>query len=378
MADQGDSTHEGNRAHGISLMLLSLGAFAVTTLFLAAAAAAGYLQLSHYTDAALNKVHGTQAEQLAARLGGVGQGWSQLAEQLASSLPLREAVANNDTATAEALLAQARTLLPSVLRLEIIGRDRLTPVSGANPPLSFACLDLARSAEQGEFPPLEMHLYDDAPAHIDLVRPILPPSGEVTTPLASLILTLEAQTLTTWLEQMLPKGSYVEVRQALIGTRFETLAKAGDASFERLLGSSAKVPGTRWQLELWRSDLSTREELPVNQYATVFAIALVPILLVYILFARILRRVLNKDMMLLVRQAIKSGYGEKHDFGGFRLREFASTSRHLLDHLNDFPTSNLLANQRLDTERHAHAKEEHEKRDQGQQPSAPKKRLPGL
>ena len=215
------------------------------------------------------------------------------------------------------------------IRFIAVGDERLDET--AVPPLSYACLELARMAEAGQLPPVEAHLYGTKVQHIDMLRPVVGPQGVV----GSLMVTLDVAVLREWLRPLVPTdGGYVELRQSVDGKHL-LLGAAGDANLQGAPATySVRVAGSAWNLIYWAPEsMPAVSAVQQTAFLSVFGIGLAVLLVAFILFTAVAGRIVRGDLVAVVKQAVEMWSGRRQHNFDVRLAESLDVLTALEQHL---------------------------------------------
>ncbi len=205
---------------------------------------------------------------------------------------------------------QLRGLFPQAIRVRLLppGIDRTD--MKADPPISYAALDMLRHAEtQSTPPPMEVHLAGTPQQHITLVRRILDASGR------RLIGDLMVSYPVGVLQELLKQGDgqgYVELQQVAGATPL-VLGDRGEAAFKRGPASSAvAVSGSRWRLAYWTADSGAADRGLLTSTLAVSAAAAALMLLAVWLVSRRVGAALKRDQatLLTVVKEARNGRGK--------------------------------------------------------------------
>lgn len=293
---------------GLSLARLSLFPILVSVLVLLASGYAAYLQFTSQVSGREQEKDIAFAHELAAKLTGRLQAMSDELQHLAKADPvLLAAIADQDTSVLRQREAGLSKAYPEALRIRYILPTERDPEAGVTPRLSYACLDLARKAEAGKIPPLEVHLFGDKQQHLDMVRPVL--IGN--TPVASLMVTLDISLLKQWLHSMLPARGYVELLQ---GDGAEALPLVGIGE-SALKGQEpaylAAVALSQWQVRYYpEHTLGMAAGQRIGFLAT-FAVAAAVLIAFFIFFNLYTSGLVRADLKRLVGFIVDSSLGKR-------------------------------------------------------------------
>ncbi|GAB4296771.1 MAG: hypothetical protein Kow0096_14420 [Thiohalomonadaceae bacterium] len=294
-------------------------------------AALVYLQFSLVGQDRRDAITRAEADRLAGLLAGRLQGYTDVIAATGRAPAIVAAMTDGDQATLDEHVARLHALFPSVLRIRFIARgdDRVDETTV--PPLSYACLELARTAEAGQEPPVEAHLYGTKVQHVDLLRPVAGDSGVV----GSLLVTLDVTVLRDWLRPLLGGGGgYVELRQGT-GDKHLMLAAVGDAGLQVTPATyAAPVAGTAWSLVYWApgsvATVSTAEQVGL---LTVFGVALAVLVVAFVLFTTLAGRIVRGDLVAVVKQAVEMWSGRRQHNFDVKLAESLEVLTALEQHL---------------------------------------------
>jgi phosphomannomutase/phosphoglucomutase len=140
-------------------------------------------------------------------------------------------------------------LFPSSVRLRLLPAGIEEVDLKANPPISYATLDLLRHSETRDTPPpVEVHMSGTERQHVNLVRGISDPSGRHI--VGSLMASFAIEQLQEQMTGYQTDG-YVELQQ-LAGNAPLVLGSHGVAQFKQgNADSQAAVNGSRWRVAYW-------------------------------------------------------------------------------------------------------------------------------
>ena len=234
------------------------------------------------------------ADRLAAFIGDRGAELNALVQDPA----LVRALQGRDPAALREQQARIRQLFP-----EASGVNLLTPGVEevdleANPPISYAALDLLHQAETRDTPPpAEVHLFNNPGQHLNMVRRVLDSEGRRI--VGHLMLGFPVQTLHQALEGAHLGKGYGEVQQRVSGGQPLVIAQRGREAFRQgVPGVELPVPGSRLQVAYWAPPVDLRAS-----WNSVLMLggggALVLILVLYLL-VRLFSRALQQDQVTLL------------------------------------------------------------------------------
>jgi phosphomannomutase/phosphoglucomutase len=141
------------------------------------------------------------------------------------------------------------------LRLVLPGAYQLDDSSA--PPLSFACLDMLRRAENSSaIIGAEAHLFGTGKEHIVMVERVTNEAGNL---IGLLHLSLASSILQQAVAVLQLDAAYVELQQRISGKPL-VLAKQGDGSLRTGEPITTSINGTRWSLAYWDKGFAEQAE----------------------------------------------------------------------------------------------------------------------
>lgn len=303
---------------GISLARINLLALAVVVLIVLISGYAAYLQYASLITSRQEDNRQAQAERMAALLSGRLMALNDEMERLSlADDDLLSAIEQADLPTLRQREAAIHANFPSAMRVRYILPGDDQPDDSLTPPLSYACLELARIAEQGKsYPPFEVHLFGGEVEHLDLVRPIA--DGE--TVVASLMVTLDVETLKKWVKELRPDGGYVELQQGVDGD-FLRLFGQGDSSVKRGDGFRAEVEGSSWVMFFWPSGRMGVAEARIAGFVVTFAVAAALVIAFFIFYGLFISSFVRTDMKRMVNFIVDSTLGKRYHSYPVKLAE---------------------------------------------------------
>ncbi|GEM_PF-1357518 len=317
---------------GLNVRVMVMPLLVVALVVLIVVAALTYLQFALLGQERRDALTHGQADRMADHLAGRLQGYTDVIAATGRAPAVVAAMAAGDQATLDEHVSRLRELFPSVLRIRFIalGDERVDETSV--PPLSYACLELARIAESGQVPLVEAHLYGTQVQHIDMLRPVAGPEGMV----GSLLVTLDVAVLRDWLRPLLPAdGGYVELRQGGANGKHLMLGAAGDAGLQGMPATySVAITGTAWSLIYWApARLAALSTVQQTAFLTVFGVGLVTLVVAFVLFTTVAGRIVRGDLVAVVKQAVEMWSGRRQHNFEVRLAESLDVLTALAEHL---------------------------------------------
>lgn len=215
---------------------------------LVAAGLAGHWQVRRAMDVETRAAAERTANLFAGRVADLVSGVAATMAVVAKDPRLARFLEEADAGELRGKARELSFLFPGNVRVMLLPPGVAEPDEDVSPPLGFACVDLLRQAETRDSPPpAEVHVFGTPNQHIDLVHPVLSPTGRRI--VGHLLVSLPVGALQARVRGLPVGGGYVELRQ-VAGGRALTLASAGT---QDLSGTpvTAPVPGTRWRLRYW-------------------------------------------------------------------------------------------------------------------------------
>lgn len=318
-------------SRGLNIRVLVMPLLLTSLVTVVVLAVLVYLQFALVGLERRDAITHAEADRMAGVLAGRLRGYTDVIAAAGHTPAIVAALTAGDQTALEEHANRLRTLFPSVLRIRFIthGDDRLDET--AVPPLSYACLELARIAEAGQEPPVEAHLYGSKAQHVDLLRPVVGDKDVV----GSLLVTLDVTVLREWLRPLLSgEGGYVELRQGAGDTHL-MLAAVGDAGLQVTPATyAAPIAGTAWSLVYWAPDsvaaVTTAEQVAL---LTVFGVALTVLVIAFVLFTTLASRLVRGDLVAVVNQAVEMWSGRRQHNFDVKLAESLEVLTALEQHL---------------------------------------------
>ncbi len=304
---------------GMSLTRSNLLAMAVAVGVLLFSGFIGYMQytslISSSTDARYQHEAASLATHLAGRLHALGD---IVAKFAVPDTTLVTAIQNHDTAALRAREAEIIRIFPDANRVRFIlpGDDQVD--NSVTPPLSYACLELARLAERGEvLPPFEVHLFGGEIEHVDILRPVMY-NGKL---IASLIVTQDVDNLKKWVDDLQPEGGYVELEQGVEDDVIRLFGQ-GDASL-RDSGKpySAPIENSYWLLNYWPASRIGAAEARYAGFIITFAVAAGVLIVFFLSYGVFISSMVQSDMRRMVNYIIDFSLGKRFQNYPVRMAE---------------------------------------------------------
>jgi phosphomannomutase/phosphoglucomutase len=293
---------------GLSLARLNLIGMFVAVLVVLFSGYVAYLQFSSVVSAREEDALTAQAKEYSALLSGRLQAMGdELARLARPDAELLAAIAAEDSKVLREREHQLAEAFPDALRIRYILPSEQDPNDTLVPKLSYACLDLARRAEQGKTPPFEVHLPGNEQEHIDMVRPVY----DGNKPVASLMVTLKVGVLKDWMASLKPLQGYVELQQGT-GADSITLSAEGNAALKSTgQGVLSPIADSSWQLHYWPGSHIGMAQARQAGFMLTFAIAAGVLVVFFIFFNLFLSNFLRSDLKRMVGFIVDSSLGKR-------------------------------------------------------------------
>ena len=286
------------------LLGLTLLPTLLVLLLFALAAYGGWRQYLAMAEGRLAEHEQTEAHRLAAHMGGRVAALGEQAGWLAQSDDeLDEIIYRMDR---EALPRREQALLarhPSLLQARYIFPTDREPEPGEGLRLGYASLELARRAELGELPPVEVHRSGTEEAYLAVAR-ALKQRGEVS---ATLLLMLDPQLPQQWLREAGLASGLVELRQ----DDSTVLFQQGRQSDTRADAYRVPIVGTPWAIHYWPHETGVLDSDGQLQFIAAFALAAGLLALILVFYGLVLSRMVRADILRLVDAIIDGSRGKR-------------------------------------------------------------------
>jgi len=305
---------------GLSLTRLNMAAFLLAAVLVAVLAFLAHREFVNQVGVLQQQALAAQGERLAAELSGRVRSLTEVVEKAAAEQGLRDAMAAGDAAALASRADAMASAIPGALRVRFLPLNTTTPDESATPRLGYAALDLARQAEQGLRPPVEVHWYGAPDQHVAVVRAIAAPQQPVA---GVLVANIELKQLHAWMQAAVPAGGYAELRQGT-GESYVVLSSQGEVALQGTPATAnLKVPGTTWDLFYWlpaqNGALSMQAQI---MFVAPFAVAIALLLLIFLMLGATATRLVRSDLVMLGNHVVDL-MSRKRDHGyTVRLREF--------------------------------------------------------
>lgn len=210
---------------------------------------------------------------------------------------LVRALAERDEQALQQQEARIRQLFPEASGINLLpaGLDEID--LEANPPISYAALDLLRQAETRDTPPpAEVHLFNNPGQHLNMVQRVLDADGRRI--IGHLMLGFPLQTLSQALEGAHLGQGYGEVQQVSGGQPL-VIARQGREAF-RVGQPVVELPvaGSRLQVAYWTPPVDMRGSW--NSVLMLGGGGALALILVFYLLLRLFSRALQQDQVTLL------------------------------------------------------------------------------
>ncbi|NOZ36742.1 MAG: phosphomannomutase/phosphoglucomutase [Gammaproteobacteria bacterium] len=183
-----------------------------------------------------------------------------------------------------------------------------------------------------------MHVFGSSQQHIDVLQPVLSPTGDKV--VGHIQLALDVNLIKRWLHNDGLKN-YLELTQPIAGKRGLLIGRAGDVAVKNTgLMASAEVPGTRWHMQVW-TPLVVPSLFNLNLLLVVLVAILLSAALIYLLRNSLSQAIqVDIENFMQMEAAFLRGI-KQHDYS-LKMSEFKSAAGRF---------DNLKQEQSLDRER---------------------------
>ncbi|HSH30826.1 MAG TPA: phosphomannomutase/phosphoglucomutase [Thiohalobacter sp.] len=297
---RGGDRPAGRRRSGGRIGLMGVGLFAG---LLGAVIILGISAYVRHTadreiEASRDREVAMMADNVADRLAAFVNGRGAEMDALTQDPALRHALQSGDAAALREQEARIRQLFPAASGVNLLPPGVEAVELEANPPISYAALDLLRQAETRDTPPpAEVHLFNKPGQHLNLVRRVLDDDGRRI--VGHLMLGFPVQTLHQALEGAHLGQGYGEVQQRVNGGQPLVIAEQGREAFRQ--GAPAvelPVAGSRLKVAYWAPPVDPGAGW--NSVLTLGGAGALILILVFYLLLRLYARALQQDQVTLL------------------------------------------------------------------------------
>ncbi|OOZ39908.1 hypothetical protein BOW53_09870 [Solemya pervernicosa gill symbiont] len=279
---------------------------AVTAAILFAATAfVAQMQLSNGDDSGQTAHYDLLARAHSARVSAYINHYSAMADKLASEPSLAQLLVEGKPQALSARAEQLGYAFPDALLVRLLPPGVDTVDTTTTPNLSYACLDLLHSADKGEKPAIEIHLFNSTQEHIDIVRPIKSGDGTI---VGALQIALSVKGLQATIGKIANPGGYVELQQGVGGDRMKLAAKGAVALKGTTSVHTSKIAGTGWSVRFWPQPPASGGSDPLLIWVVAGA-SIAILLVVLVMVLRQISGALRSDMALVINmvKAMREG-----------------------------------------------------------------------
>jgi hypothetical protein len=279
----------------------------------------GYMQYNSLISSSEKEKNISEAKRLAGHLAGRLHALGDMVAQFA--IPddrLVAAIQNRDIPALRAREAEIKRIFPAANRVRFIlpGDDQVD--NSVTPPLSYACLELARLAEQGEeTPPFEVHLFGGEIEHMDLLRPVMH-EGKL---IASLIITQDVSTLKSWVDDLQPEGGYVELEQGVEDDVIRLFGRGDKSLRDSSSPYSVPIENSYWLLDYWPAGGIGASEARHLGFIITFAVAAGILVVFFLSYGAFVSSMLRSDLRRMVNFIIDFSLGKRFQNYPVRMAE---------------------------------------------------------
>lgn len=304
---------------GMSLLRTYMVAMAVAVGTLLFSGFVGYAQYNSLITSSQKAKNESEAKRLAGHLAGRLHALGDMVAQFAvPDEKLVAAIKNRDIAALRARENEILHIFPAANRVRFIlpGDDQVD--NSITPPLSYACLELARLAEQGlETPPFEVHLFGGAIEHMDMLRPVMY-DGKL---IASLIVTQDVETLKSWVDDLQPKDGYVELEQGVENDVIRLFGRGDKSLRDGNAPYSVPIENSYWLLNYWPASGIGASEARHLGFIITFAVAAGILIVFFLSYGTFVSSMLRTDLRRMVNFIIDFSLGKRFQNYPVRLAE---------------------------------------------------------
>lgn len=301
--DASTDNNQTKRPGGVSLVSLSLIPTILAGLLLLLSGFAAYLQYSNVADGRSTERHQAETERMAAYLSGRMQSLGDEIARLARpDEVLLESIQRQDRIALRILEQRLLQRYPGALRISYILPSDQQPESDSDLPLGYASLDMARIAESGQLPPIEVHRFGSQQQHLIIARAVRH-QGDI---VATLVVMLDASLLRNWLADVQVSDGLVELNQGEL-----RLTELGNPTLRSGNPKRIAVEGTGWELAYWPDSGMNMDSARQAGFVLTFILA-TAVLIGMLLFQNIyLSRTVRADMHRMVEFIVDSSLGKR-------------------------------------------------------------------
>jgi len=245
--------------------------------------------MSGYISRAIANETNLVTQQVAARVSSVVDHYSASVSMLAKDPGIAELLMRGDQDAIQAKEESLHYVYPDAVNVRLLppGIEKID--MQASPPLSYAALTQMRTAEQAEqVPPIEVHLLNSPQQHVNIVRPVMEPTGSSV--IGHIMLSLDNDILQGILDNLHELNGYIELQQFGVRGKAVKMATAGDKD---LKGGDAEqvlaIGDSRWRVAYWpaMNALVYLGSLSIWTLAAFLSAATAIIALIMVLFGRL-------------------------------------------------------------------------------------------
>jgi hypothetical protein len=291
------------RLGGVSLVNLSFIPIIIAGLLILFSGFAAYLQYSNLADMRTTERHQAEAQRMAAYLSGRMQSLGDEIARLARPDEiLLGAIQRQDRIALRILEQRLMQRYPSALRISYILPSDEQPEADSNLPLGYASLDMARIAESGELPPIEVHRFGTQQQHLIIARAVHQ-QDEI---IATLVIMLDAKLLGGWLADLQIDDALVQLRQGNL-----QLAQLGNPALGSSQAPRVAVQGTGWEIQHWPNDGFSMDTARKGGFVLSFILTAVILIGLLLFHSVYLSRSVRADMHRMVEFIVDSSLGKQ-------------------------------------------------------------------
>jgi phosphomannomutase/phosphoglucomutase len=207
--------------------------------------------MSGYISRAIDNETSLVTQQVAARVSASVGHYGASVSLLAKDPDIAELLMSGNQGALRAKEESLRYVYPDAVNVRLLPPGIEVVDMQASPPLSYAALTQFRTAETSEqVPPIEVHLLNSPQQHVNIVRRVTDPAGNVV--VGHIMLSLDNDILQGILDNLQELNGYIELQQFGVKGVPVRVAASGDKGLngddaERIL----KIGDSRWQVAYW-------------------------------------------------------------------------------------------------------------------------------
>ncbi len=298
--------------------------FAMAVILIVCGASLFVLQASGQERQGVAKVQ-VGAEGLAVRLRDMVEFYSGLMMRVAKDRDIAESFINEDGPALRRHEKRLENLLPGAMQVRLLPVGYEEIETGSKPRLSFASLEMLRTAEKSDkVTAFEVHRFGARQRIIAVATKVVYP-GQLE-PAGIIHLAVSADTLQRRVDEISEYGGRVEVQQSQASGQPLMLAvNSAGADADGAPDGILPVPGSIWQIAYWRLSGNGAGQSDMTLFAGMLAMVLVLTGVVLVVQMRRLQQALRNDLASIVNVVDGVASGKVIRSRPARLREVWNT-----------------------------------------------------